>query len=300
MAFVCIDVGGTNTLIGIGNGDFEIKKRIKSKKFLKDIEKNVEKVIEKSKQSKEDIKQVIIAVAGPMDEETGIFHPPNLEERNMEQIQVKKPLEAFGKVEIINDCSSAVIGEYAYGGHKTENIVYITISSGIGAGIIADGDLILGADGNFGEIGHMEITNNEFKCGCGARGHWEAACSGNKMPEMAKKLYNADFKNSKQIFAKYQEGDDKAEKTIEKMQKINQKGIRNVVNLFNPEKIVLGGAVALNHPEKVIEPLKHKLEEQTVNKAPKIEKCALGEESVIQGLRAIANDKSCADKATKN
>lgn len=300
MSFICIDVGGTNTLIGIGNGEFEIKKRIKSKNFLKDIEKNIDKVVKKSSHSKSSIKKVVVAVAGPMDEETGIFCPPNLEDRNMEEIQIKRPLESFGNVEVINDCSSAVIGEYEYGGHETDNLIYITISSGIGAGVIADEKLILGPEGNFGEIGHMEIIDEELKCGCGGKDHWEAACSGNRMPKMAEQLFNAEFKNSKQIFEKYQEGDPEAEKVIDRMQEINRRGIRNVVNLFNPEKIVLGGAVALNHPDKVIKPLKNGLKQGAVNKAPEIEKCALGEESVIQGLRAVANNKPCAQKAKEN
>ena len=290
MAFICIDIGGTNTLLGIGNGDFEIKKEMKTKKFLSNIKPNIKQVIEDSRHEENDFSQVLVAAGGPVDVEEGVFYPPNLENKEMKEVDINDKLEPFGEVELINDCNSAVLGEYVYGEHKTENLIYVTISSGIGAGLILDGNLVEGFNGNIGEIGHMEL-GNQVKCGCGQKGHWEAYSSGNGMPKMAKTLYNLDFENSLEIFREYEKDSPDAKKVIEKMHEMNRKGFENLVNLYNPEKIVLGGAVALNHQKTIIEPLKNRLEGKTVNDTPEISKCSLGEEAVIHGLRAIANQE---------
>lgn len=293
MVFVCIDIGGTNTLLGIGNGEFEIKRKIKSKEFLLNIEEKIQKLLYEIDRKPDEINKVLVAVAGPMDREKGEFYPPNFyEDIGLDKIQIKDPLEKFGKINIINDCTSAVIGEYEYGNHNTDNLVYVTISSGIGAGVILNGKLLEAADGNFGEIGHMKLGYDGLECGCGGKGHWEAYSSGNNMPKMAKELYNADFDDSLEIFEEYQKHNYKAEKTIAKMHEMNLKGVINLTNLFNPEKIILGGAVALNHPRKVIEPLNRKIDEEAINREPKIESCSLEQESVIHGLRAIGNRKN--------
>jgi len=286
MAFLCVDIGGTNTLIGVGNGDFEVVEKVPSSKFLHDIETCLENILDKSKVQK--IEEVAVAAAGPMDREKGVFYPPNID---IDEVDLGTPLSKFGDLTIINDCTSAVLGEKYYGGHDIDDLVYVTISSGIGAGIIVDGELIEGWNGNFGEIGHMKITDEPVKCGCGYEGHWEAFCSGNNLPEMAERLTGQPFKDAREVFEKAKQDEFEAEETIQKMKKYNARGFANIVALFNPEKIVLGGAVALNHPEEVVEPLEKQVEDRAVNKTPEIQLCALGDQSVLHGLRAVCNGK---------
>lgn len=286
MAFLCVDIGGTNTLIGVGNGDFEVVKKIPSSKFLKDVAGCLESILEKSKI--QEIEDVAVAAAGPMDREKGVFYPPNID---MEEVDLRTPLSKFGDLMIINDCTSAVLGEKNYGGHDIENLVYVTISSGIGAGIIVDGELIEGWNGNFGEIGHMKITDEPVKCGCGYEGHWEAFCSGNNLPEMAERLTGKSFSDAREVFSEAEENNHEAEDAIQKMKKYNARGFSNIVALFNPEKIVVGGAVALNHPEEVVDPLEDQVDDRAVNKTPEIEICELGDRSVLHGLRAVCNGK---------
>jgi predicted NBD/HSP70 family sugar kinase len=102
---------------------------------------------------------------------------------------------------------------------------------------------------------------------------------------------NSEFKDSKQIFEEYQNYNSKAEKTIAKMHEVNGFCTANISNLFNPEKIILGGALPLNHPEIVVKPLRNEVKEESVNRGPEIELCDLEEKSVIQGLRAVCNGK---------
>lgn len=283
MGFLCIDIGGTNTLVGAGNGDFKVVEKYSSKKFLKDIDSCVEEAVEKAGIEAE---HVAVAAAGPIDRERGVFYPPNID---LESIDLRKPLEKHGEVSIINDCTSAVLGEYFYGDHDTENLVYVTISSGIGAGMVIDGNVVEGADGNFGEIGHMKLSDTGVNCGCGAEGHWEAHCSGNNLPEMAERLTGSRFDDARQVFERYREGDEDAEQVIEKMKEYNARGFANLVNLYNPEKIVVGGAVALNHQEIVVDGLEEEVDVRTVNSPPSVEVCGLEEKSVLHGLRAVCN-----------
>lgn len=273
-------------MIGVGNGDFEIVKEVKSQEFLEDMGACLEKTLSNGKIN--DIDRVAVAAAGPLDRDRGVFYPPNID---LEEVQIKRPLEAFGDVRIVNDCTAAVLGEYYYGDHSVDNLLYVTISSGIGAGLIVDGNLVEGWNGNFGEVGHMQVGEDSRDCGCGGEDHWEAYCSGNSLPRTAEKTTGEDFRDARQVFEKAGNGDKAAEKTLERMNEINAKAFANLVNLYNPEKIVLGGAVALNHPEEVIEPILPGIKEQIANEAPEVEKCTLEEEAVLHGLRAACNGK---------
>ncbi|MFO7793619.1 MAG: ROK family protein [Candidatus Nanohaloarchaea archaeon] len=288
MAFLCIDIGGTNTLIGLGNGDFEEKKRIKSREFLSDIDGCIQGVVDNAGYSKENINQVAVAAAGPMNREKGVFYPPNLsEDSELDEVQLRKPMEAFGELHIINDCTAAVKGEYEYGA-SAENMVYITISSGIGLGAIFNGEIIEGADGNFGEIGHMKV-NGDLECGCGRKGHWEAYSSGNRLPVMAKNLFDLEYEGAIDLFQDYNSGSSEAAKVIEKMQEVNAEAFANVISLYNPEKIVFGGPVALNHTEIVIDEVREEIERKAVNEMPDIVPAELSDQSVLHGLRAHCN-----------
>ncbi len=285
MAFLCIDIGGTNTLIGLGNGDFEEKKRIKSREFLSDIEACIQNVIEEAGYLKEDIEEAAVAAAGPMDREQGVFYPPNLsEDSELDEVQLREPIEKFGDLQIINDCTAAVKGEYEYG-ESAENMVYITISSGIGLGAIFNGDIIEGAGGNFGEIGHMKV-NGDLECGCGRKGHWEAYSSGNRLPVMAEELFDLEYGGAIDLFQAYNSGDSDAAKVIQKMQEVNAEAFANVISLYNPEKIVFGGPVALNHAEIIINEIRDEIERKTVNEMPDIVPAELEDQSVLYGLRA--------------
>lgn len=287
MVFLCVDIGGTNTLIGAGNGGFEVVEKVKSQEFLEDIGECLENTF--SNQTLEKVDSVAVAAAGPIDREEGVFYPPNIPD--MDEVQIKKPLEEFAEVKIVNDCASAVLGEYYYGEHNVENLLYVTISSGIGAGLIIDGHLAEGWNGNIGEVGHIEVGQDNMECGCGGTDHWEAYCSGNSLPWLAKRVTEDDYEDAREVFQKARKGDKNAEKVLEKMNEINAQAFSDLINLYNPEKIVLGGAVALNHPEVVVEPLEDAVEDQIINRKPDIELCALEEEAVIHGLRAVCNGK---------
>jgi len=291
MAFLCVDIGGTNTLLGIGNGDFQVIEKYDTEKFLKDVDGKVDEALKDTEHSREQLEKVAVAAAGPIDREEKTFRPPNFSKAGLEKVDLGEAFNDFGQITIVNDGTAAVVGEYHYGDHEVENLVYVTISSGIGAGVILEGNVIEAWNGNFGEVGHMKINEEGPECGCGGTAHWEAYSSGENLPKMASDLFEGDYEGALDIFEAYGEGKTLAERTIYKMHEANITGVTNIINVYNPEKIILGGAIPLNHKEIILEPLRDGVEDEAVNRIPDIELCSLGEYSVIHGLRAVCNGK---------
>ena len=281
MAFLCIDIGGTNTFFGVGDDDFRKVKEVKTAEFLQDIDKAVKSVLEEA--GYPELDQIAVAAAGPVDREKGLFYPPNIDR---EFVQIKEPLEEFAEVEIVNDCAAAVLGEYHYG-ETAENLLYITVSSGIGSAYVSDGELVEGRSGNFGEVGHMRI-GDDLTCGCGGTGHWEAYCSGENIPEMTEELYDLDIDHARDLF----EIDSvKSDKALEEFSNRMRIGVANMINMYNPDKIIFGGAVALNHFDTVLESIEGGIDSDIVNEMPEITLCGLGEIAVLHGLRVKCNGK---------
>ncbi len=207
-------------------------------------------------------------------------------------------------VKLINDCKAAVLAEKQFGdGKNYENIVYLTFSSGIGCGAIINGKLIEGKDGNACEIGHTVIDiNSKLKCGCGAYGHWEAYCAGKNIPNFVKYLAkNFDYKNSllyeksnkfknldsKLVFECAKENDKFSKFVINEIGKINSIGISNVINIFDPEFISIGGSIAINNKKEILNPIKKYIKKYCINRIPKIKITKLND-IVLLGALAYA------------
>ena len=289
MTFLCVDIGGTNTLVGFGDEEFESVEKFKTEYFLKEVDSNIERGLEETDFEREDLETVSLAVAGPIDRDEMTFKPPNFSGSGLEEVDLEQIFDDFEDIIIVNDGTAAVAGEYFYGDHGVEDLVYLTISSGIGAGVVLEGNIIEGWNGNFAEVGHMKINDEGPECGCGNKAHWEAYSSGENLPDMASELFGAEFGDALEIFEAYHDADPEAEKVISRMHEANITGVKNIVDILNPEKIVLGGAIPLNHQEMILEPLRNKVGSEAINNVPDITLCSLGEESVLHGLRAVCN-----------
>lgn len=256
------------------------------------------------------VRAVGVGTIGPLDIERGVVvNPPNLP---VGTIDLGKPLvEVLKKpVYIANDCVAAVWGEKVFGvGRDVENLVYITISTGIGGGMIVDGVLLLGKKGNAHEVGHIVVdVLRRMRCGCGGYGHWEAYASGANIPRFAALLieswtldsdekqspvYRAYLENalsSELIYREARRGDKLALKIVDEITKINIAGFETVVNIYDPEIITVGGSVALNNVDLVIEPVKKSIESRKglVTDPPKIMPTPLGGDAVLLGAIALA------------
>jgi glucokinase len=219
--------------------------------------------------------------------------------------------EALAKPVIMaNDCVTAVWGEKVFGlGKGYENVVYITISTGIGGGMIVNNLLLLGKMGNAHEIGHIVVdVSGKMRCGCGGYGHWEAYASGANIPKFASlllrewslsdeekesriyKAYKESLLSSELIYSAAKEGDRLALRIIDEVNKYNLAGFENIVNLYDPEVITVGGSVALKNKELVIDRIREGLKRSlgVVTPLPKIEPTAFEDDIVLIGAIALA------------
>jgi len=243
---------------------------------------------------------------GPLNLKTGcVVNTPNLPFRRIPMVD---PLSRAFQVPIrlLNDCSAAVLGEQAFGaGRELGNIVYVTLSTGLGGGAMVDGHLLVGKDGNAVEIGHLTIDPySELVCGCGCRGHWEAYCSGSSIPRYARlllkgrslegspllKLAGDDLETltTEALFAAAAEGDPTALWIVGKIGEVNAIGFADIVNAYDPELITVGGSVALRNPHLTLGPILMNIDEHLINRRPEIMITPLGEDAVLYGALALA------------
>ena len=203
-----------------------------------------------------------IAVASPVDPDTGIMYaPPNL--MHLDGVSFKKIWLDKGRWPVLtgNDATLAALGEYTYGaGVGSKTLVYITQSTGIGGGIVAGGRLLEGAFGMAGEIGHMCIDASGPMCKCGHRGCLESYASGTAIAEAARSLAQAgnglvladmvdgDLAKltSEHVFQAARKGDQVSRDLLDRISRAMGVGLVNVLHLFNPDTIVMGGGVSQN------------------------------------------------------
>lgn len=312
---IAVDIGATNLRVVVGTPEGKIIKKIVERTVREGDELAVSNQIVRminSILSREDLKKVEgigIGTIGPLDLKRGaIVNTPNLP---FEYIPLRDPLEEkfHLPVYIANDCVAAVIGEHYYGAGKgLKNHVYITISTGIGAGVYVDGHVLVGKDGNAHEVGHTVIDmDGKLVCGCGKRGHWEAYCSGANIPRFARYLIEVEkrFKNieesllyeftngdfsrltAKMIFDAAKKGDKVALAIVKEIGRLNAIGFANVVSVYDPELITVGGSVVLNNPELTLPYIKENIGDYTINRLPEIKITPLAGDVVIYGALAL-------------
>jgi glucokinase len=306
LSYIAVDIGASNLRVAKGDERgirAKINEPIDKRNGAQGVSSQIIRLIQELVEYPEAIG---IGSIGPLDLEKGmITNTPNYP---FQDIEVKKPLiEAFETTIVIaNDCSAAVLGEKTFGaGKSTNNLFYVTLSTGLGGGAIVDGYLLKGKDGNAVEIGHLTIyPDSRIMCGCGSPGHWEAFCGGKNIPYFARTMlrrlhWRSSLLNdlcqgnprkitTKMIFDAARQGDDTSISIVEEVGKINAVGFADIINAYDPELITIGGAVALNNPEMIMLPIEHYTPRYVINRMPKIILTPLGEDAVLYGGLALA------------
>ncbi len=265
-AVIGIDIGGTKISIGIADMNSSMLSRYE-RSTPQDPNEGVEWILAKIADwhKKQDnrfqrIYGIGIGCAGPLDKEAGmVLHSPNLPKWIDYPISEALREEYDVPVFLENDANLAALGEHRLGaGRGMENIVYITVSTGIGGGIIANGKLVTGVGGSAGEIGHMTIKEDGPDCNCGSKGCLETLASGTAIvrmaaewiknsdkPSMMRKLVGIQGMLTAELVAKAaSNGDEAAEEIIHKAMGYLGIGVANVVTTLSPEAVVIGGGVA--------------------------------------------------------
>jgi glucokinase len=247
---------------------------------------------------------------GPFDLAAGTIEDPANLPDTVETIPITGPVEKLISSENVylhNDTNAGVIGERFHSERNPDDMVYLTISSGIGAGVCVDGNVLSGWDGNAGEVGHMTIDPEGLRtCGCGHDGHWEAYCSGNNIPKYARLLYQdaqgmdtvlpVDDPDFSAVDVFKNEDDDFARYVIDQVGHWNAMGVANLVHAYAPLVVYVGGAVTINNPELTLDPIRKKLDKMVFVNIPQIELTTLGDDVVLHGAIASAMTGGTGDR----
>ncbi|WP_129114495.1 ROK family protein [Halegenticoccus tardaugens] len=317
--YVGVDLGATNVRAVVADGDGEIigqsdrgtPRGPTGIAVTEAVLGVVREACDDASVDPEDVVAAGIGSIGPLDLAEGVIeNPANLPD-TIDRIPLTGPLSKLldtDRVYLHNDTNAGVIGERFYSDRNPDDMVYLTISSGIGAGVCVDGNVLSGWDGNAGEVGHMTIDPNGLRtCGCGHDGHWEAYCSGNNIPRYAEELYEEDPVDTAlsvddpdfsavDVF-EHAGDDDFADFVVDQVAHWNAMGLANIIHAYAPLVVFVGGAVALNNPELTLEPIRRRMDDMVFINVPDIQLTTLGDEVVVQGAVASALTGGTGDRS---
>lgn len=259
----------------------------------------LEMLIEKLQVMKEDhnILGIGIGIPGLVDSVSGeLKFSPNLGWKNL---KLAKPIRDALNLPVIleNNVKAMALGEKWFGiGKKSNNFALVYVSLGIGAGIIIDGRIYRGANNGAGELGHTIVSENGEVCNCGKRGCLETFASARAIVKRFKGIPGDEDTDINEIRVALEKGDIKALEIVEKAGYYLGVGISNLVNMFDPEMIILSGRV-VRLGRALLEPMKKALESRLFS-ADKvnIEISQLGKEIGLYGASALALQKFFYEK----
>ena len=292
--YVGIDLGGTNIVAGVVDGDYNIIAKASTKtncprpekEIAEDMAKMAVQAVENAKLTMDDIEWIGIGTPGIANSATGIVERAN----NLGFINtplVKYVKEYIGRndtpVYIENDANAAAYGEYVAGAAKgAKNAVCITLGTGVGAGIVIDGKIYAGSNFAGAEIGHTVIEVGGAPCTCGRKGCFEAYSSATGLIRMTKEsmaenpdsIMNKMAEERGKVTARtsfdcMRAGDKYAKAVVDKYIKYLAAGITNTINTFQPDILCIGGGVC-NEGDPLLLPVKAIVEEEDfANKSEK-------------------------------
>jgi len=287
---LCLDIGGTKTAIAL----FDKKGKIIKKEVVltyrnkpaKFILNNLYKGIEQVKSNKK-INAIGIGIAGAVDPKTG--SPVYLKKfsKSFQQTKIKQIFEKKYKVPVFidNDATLFAYAEHKIGQAKNyQNVIGLTLGTGIGGGIIIDGKIYNGKDGFASEFGHMVLEEeSDMKCSCGQWGHFESFASGTAMTNIYKKFTGKTL-NTFEIEKQAKKGDMEAVKTIIIMSHFLAIGIVNIIHSLNPDVIVIGGGLVRVKPlwNQTMRAIEKRLMDKKLEKT-KIIKSKMEDDAVLHG-----------------
>ncbi|MCY3800823.1 MAG: ROK family protein [Chloroflexi bacterium] len=264
------------------------------------VAESIETSITSSGVQATEIRALGVAAPGPLDHKTGtVLHAPNIP--GFENVQVAGPLiERLGfPVFLGNDANLAALAEHAYGaGRSVNDMVYVTVSTGVGGGVLIGGELLLGATGNAGEVGHITVNMHGDYHQCGNLGCVEMYASGGGIGQQASAALAAGRQSSlrsvfdervrvtgREVIEAARIGDGLAVEIVDQAVEALAAGILGFVHVLNPELVIIGGGVA-NAGDILFEPLRKTVYERALpgfGESLRIEPWTLGERVGILG-----------------
>jgi glucokinase len=307
-----VDVGGTKIAAGVVTPEGEILDEARyptptsGRRLVESIARAVSEVSDGYEAG-----GVCLAVAGLiLAKENTVVFSPNL--RAVEGIPLKDELEPrIGlPLTVENDANAAAWGEFRFGaGSEVDHLVFVTLGTGIGGGVISHGVLLHGAQGAGGELGHVTIHATGPRCACGNRGCLEALASGTAIQRRAREVASEHPGSAlgrlaverkvlgEDVTELAREGDEAALSVLEEAGRWLGIGLAGFVNIFNPEVIAIGGGAA-KAGELILKPAREEVELRARPPSRdfvKVQEATLGPESGVLGAAALARDPSSGE-----
>ena len=318
MYTIGVDLGGTNIAVGlcdeslkmIDKGSVPTLADRDGELIVRDMANLAAEIIKRNGLTVNDIASVGIATPGAANSKTGVVeYANNLPFLNFPIAEIFKKYLPVEKVLIANDANAAALGEALAGAAKgTKNSVMITLGTGVGGGVIIDGKIFDGGINCAGaELGHIVIVAGGRQCSCGRRGCWEAYSSATGLSRMTKEKMNElklkgissllfdeaekDGKvSARTAFNAMKRGDKHGAMVVDEYIKYLAEGITNIINIFQPEILTIGGGVC-NEKEYLTKPLLEIVEKEQYTRGnevkTKVLTAMLGNDAGIIGAAGL-------------
>jgi glucokinase len=317
--YAAIDLGATNTRALVAGPDGDERGRARRSTPQADgatvtaaVVATLEAACEAAAVAPGHLDAIGVGSIGPLDVDAGaVVDPPNVP---AERIALVDALceRTDAPVTLENDAVAGIRGERRFT-DCPENAVYLTLSTGVGAGVAVDGHVLRGRRGNAAEVGHLTLVPAGRPCGCGGTGHWEAYCSGSGIAAHARDraaaghetALDAETLDAEAVFEATDsaavlaaavdpdvapsdlDGDPLATRVVAETVRLNARGVAALTHAYAPELVSVGGAVALSNPALVVDPLAGLLDEGGLAvPAPEVRATPLGEDAVLRGALA--------------
>ncbi len=304
-----IDIGGTKILTGLLTPDGRIVDRIREntgpsaspEDALDRIALTIDTLLGRNGISVKDLAGCAAGSPGPIHFKSGtLIQTPNL---NWDGLKLRDELsKRMGRPVILdNDANMAALGEYYFGNTRgCRHLLYMTVSTGIGGGLILDGEVYRGTAGGAGEFGHM-ILQTTGDCACGGKGCLETLASGTALAKKAQALVQSgrgrgilQVSHGQEITARsvgeaVRQGDPEAAEILHEAVKYLGMAIGSLINIFNPGRVILGGGVSLGMADLILEPVRNFTAGQVFRlhrESVQIEITTLGENNGLLGCAA--------------
>jgi glucokinase len=254
MTIGAVDIGGTKIAVGMVDERGRVLSKMESptdpERYADGLDRISGMLRDTAKNAGVEISGIGIGSTGPVDPIAGEFGDVDF----LPGWRQKKPVADLQRifnvrVALENDADAAALAEASWGAGKHKSrLVYVTVGTGIGGGVVLDGELYRGVDGAHPELGHHVIDPSGPPCSCGFRGCWESLAAGPAMAAWFKSQAPADYPrresvNARDICELAQQGDELARRTVEREAYYLGLGLANLINLFAPDAIVLSGSV---------------------------------------------------------
>ena len=318
MYYIGIDIGGTNLKAGLVDEGYRIVATHRERLDFHSMEqmgdvlaKMALTLVEKAGIDKSQVASVGMGFPGPVDDRKGVvIKTVNIPIRFMPVAEMFHRHWAEVPVHLGNDADCAALGEYYhYEDKNIESLILVTLGTGIGTGIILNGRIHTGINGCAGEGGHIVIVHGGEPCTCGRRGCWERYASASALKRLTARAMeehpgsilcrvvaeNNGKVSGQSAFIAAREGDPVGQSVCDEYIGYLAAGVTNVVNIFQPDTLAIGGGVSNESDEQLLLPLQRLVEQESIpcnrDKRTRIVKAQLGNNAGIIGAALLGKRK---------